>query len=50
MKDGDLEKYLTENKNLDRKLILDWFSQIISAIDYLHNHETPCIHRDIKPK
>ena len=30
--------------------ILKWGDQILDALDYLHNQETPIIHRDIKPQ
>ena len=45
---GDLEEYL-ENNKLNREQVLDWFYQIILGVQYLHNNDTPCIHRDLKP-
>lgn len=29
--------------------VLDWARQIADALDYLHQQETPIIHRDVKP-
>ena len=30
--------------------VLNWFNQIIDALNYLHTQKKPIIHRDIKPK
>jgi serine/threonine protein kinase len=30
--------------------VLDWADQLLDALDYLHTHEPPVIHRDIKPQ
>ncbi len=47
-KGGDLEEYL-ENYQLNRSEILEWFYQIILVVQYLHNNDPPCIHRNLKP-
>jgi serine/threonine protein kinase len=30
--------------------VLNWADQLLDALDYLHTHEPPVIHRDIKPQ
>jgi formylglycine-generating enzyme required for sulfatase activity/serine/threonine protein kinase len=30
--------------------VLDWYEQLLDALYYLHTHEPPIIHRDIKPQ
>ncbi len=30
--------------------VLDWYEQLLEALHYLHTHEPPIIHRDIKPQ
>jgi serine/threonine protein kinase len=30
--------------------VLEWADQLLDALDYLHTHEPPVIHRDIKPQ
>lgn len=37
------------NKFLDEMEVLNWASQLSSALTYLHNQDPPILHRDIKP-
>ena len=34
---------------LDEAQVLPWLSQVCAALTYLHSHEPPIIHRDVKP-
>lgn len=47
IKGTDLEKVLDEKENLDLKTSLKYFRQLLSALDFAHNHKV--LHRDIRP-
>lgn len=47
----DLMKMLQKRKKpFAFEEVLPWIDQLLEALDYLHNLESPIIHRDIKPQ
>jgi serine/threonine protein kinase len=47
----DLSKRLEgQNKPFPLKWVMFWADQLLDALSYLHTHEPPIIHRDIKPQ
>ncbi|GMT02323.1 hypothetical protein PENTCL1PPCAC_24497 [Pristionchus entomophagus] len=44
---SNLGEWLSADKRRDPSKMQSWFSQIVSAVDYIHKHNT--MHRDLKP-
>ncbi|KAL5572158.1 hypothetical protein UlMin_021755 [Ulmus minor] len=45
---GNLRQYRKKHKNIDMKAIKNWARQILRGLVYLHGHNPPIIHRDLK--
>ena len=45
----DLEHRIRKQGAVSAQQAIDWMMQTCDVLDYLHNHRTPIIHRDIKP-
>ncbi|KAM7276732.1 hypothetical protein ACFE04_018598 [Oxalis oulophora] len=45
---GSLRMYREKHKHVDTKAIKNWARQILKGLVYLHSHEPPIIHRDLK--
>lgn len=41
-------RYRRKHKNVDMKAIKNWARQILQGLVYLHSHNPPIIHRDLK--
>ncbi|XP_024025589.1 probable serine/threonine-protein kinase WNK3 isoform X2 [Morus notabilis] len=45
---GTLRQYRTKHKNVDLRALKKWSRQILEGLLYLHSHDPPVIHRDLK--
>lgn len=45
---GSLRQYRRKHKSVDVKAIKNWARQILRGLQYLHSHNPPIIHRDLK--
>ncbi|KAJ0976528.1 hypothetical protein J5N97_012002 [Dioscorea zingiberensis] len=45
---GNLRQYRKKHKTVDMKAVKRWARQILMGLDYLHSHQPPIIHRDLK--
>ncbi|KAG0489298.1 hypothetical protein HPP92_008109 [Vanilla planifolia] len=45
---GTLRQYRLKHKHVDIKALKNWSRQILSGLSYLHSHDPPVIHRDLK--
>nr|XP_043608160.1 probable serine/threonine-protein kinase WNK4 [Erigeron canadensis] len=45
---GNLRQYRHKHKSVDLKAIKNWARQILEGLAYLHSHDPPIIHRDLK--
>ncbi|KAK2388485.1 no lysine (K) kinase [Trifolium repens] len=45
---GNLRQYCKKHKNVDMKAIKNWARQILRGLCFLHSHNPPVIHRDLK--
>ncbi|KAJ8748578.1 hypothetical protein K2173_003479 [Erythroxylum novogranatense] len=45
---GNLRQYRKKHRNVDMKAIKNWARQILRGLIYLHGHNPPIIHRDLK--
>ncbi|XP_029127921.1 probable serine/threonine-protein kinase WNK5 isoform X2 [Cajanus cajan] len=45
---GTLREYRQKYKRVDIRAVKNWARQILSGLEYLHSHNPPVIHRDLK--
>jgi serine/threonine protein kinase len=45
---GDLQRFYRAHPRLRLRVIKKWCRQILSALNYLHSHSPPIVHRDVK--
>ncbi|KAH1082874.1 hypothetical protein J1N35_022635 [Gossypium stocksii] len=45
---GSLRQYRMKHKKVDMKAVKSWARQILTGLVYLHSHDPPIIHRDLK--
>ncbi|KAK4493563.1 hypothetical protein RD792_017800 [Penstemon davidsonii] len=45
---GNLRQYRKKHKHVDVRALKKWSRQILEGLSYLHRHDPPVIHRDLK--
>ncbi|KAG9444357.1 hypothetical protein H6P81_015697 [Aristolochia fimbriata] len=45
---GSLRQYRKKHKKVDTKAVKGWARQILMGLSYLHDHNPPIVHRDLK--
>lgn len=45
---GSLRQYRMKHKKVDMKAVKNWATQILRGLVYLHSHDPPILHRDLK--
>ncbi|KAH0691706.1 hypothetical protein KY289_019064 [Solanum tuberosum] len=45
---GNLRQYRKKHKKVDLRALKNWSRQILEGLSYLHGHDPPVIHRDLK--
>lgn len=45
---GTLRQYRKRHKHVDLRALKNWSRQILCGLNYLHSHDPPVIHRDLK--
>ncbi|XP_047181694.1 probable serine/threonine-protein kinase WNK7 isoform X1 [Vigna umbellata] len=45
---GNLRQYSKKHRRVDMKAVKGWARQILNGLNYLHSHNPPIMHRDLK--